>query len=149
MRVLLGLNWLTESWNINQSPPGGLLRFELSHSASAEAIDPETPAGGKNFVNSSSEKFVKIFFEAQTMGQQRRAEVLHAASGNTPDRVFVAIPGCASGPENSCPFEKFQNLVTTAVARQCVETLAHNMNTGGGGGDGGEDGWVSWLADAN
>eukprot|EP01047_Picozoa_sp_COSAG01_P063151 COSAG01_NODE_8139_length_2908_cov_1.915628_2_plen_159_part_00 len=37
VRVLLGLSWLTESWNLNQSPPGGLLRFELSHAASGSA----------------------------------------------------------------------------------------------------------------
>eukprot|EP01050_Picozoa_sp_SAG11_P036891 SAG11_NODE_14269_length_619_cov_0.636538_1_plen_46_part_00 len=29
VRVLLGLSWLTDSWNRDQSPPGGLLRFEL------------------------------------------------------------------------------------------------------------------------
>ena len=34
VRVLLGLSWLTQSWNLNQSPPGGLLRFELGRAAS-------------------------------------------------------------------------------------------------------------------
>lgn len=144
VRVLLGLNWLTESYNINQSPPGGLLRFELSHAASSTMSARNNTAGTEGMTgmdNNSSSKFVKIFFEAQTMGQQRRAEELHGATGNVPDRVAVAIPGCASGPEQSCPFEQFQQLVSTAVNRQCVENL------GGAGkqqarADGG---WPSWL----
>ena len=37
LRVMLGLNWLTDSWNVNQSPPGGLLRFELLRGVSSQA----------------------------------------------------------------------------------------------------------------
>ena len=55
MRVLLGLHWLTESFNGDQSPPGGFLRFELCRQQ-----------GG-----SSGEWFVKVFFESMSMAQQR------------------------------------------------------------------------------
>jgi len=63
---MLGLKWTTESFNPNQSPPGGMLRFELLRDAD------RTP-------------FVKLYFESQSYTQQRSASALDPVS-NAPDR---------------------------------------------------------------
>jgi hypothetical protein len=42
VRLLLGLNWLTESFNVNQSPPGGTLRAR-SHCRFAPPLVHLTP----------------------------------------------------------------------------------------------------------
>ena len=106
LRVLLGLSWLTESWNPNQSPPGGMLRFELLRGPPDSANQPF---------------YVKAYFESQSMDQQRQASPLDAT--NPPDRSFVAIPGCAGGPENSCPFGEFKALALRAVDQECVVSV--------------------------
>ena len=143
VRKLLGLQWLTESYNPNQSPPGGMLRFELLRPSQsspcataltahcAEAAAPascDLCAGGVQhplkIANCSSQDirsycneaghhgahggsggaaaagigYVKVFFESQSQDQVRTAAPLSAApGGQTPDRVFVAIPRCADG----------------------------------------------------
>ena len=40
-----------------------------------------------------------------------------------PDRAFVTIPQCASGPEASCPLERFRQLVLSAIKAECVSTV--------------------------
>ena len=67
---MLGLSWLTDSWNVNQSPPGGLLRFELLRGPADEDNQPF---------------YVKVYFESQSMDQQRTAAPLTASS--PPDRT--------------------------------------------------------------
>ena len=49
-----------------------------------------------------------------SMDQQRTASPLDA--DNVPDRAWVAIPKCAIGPEGSCPFSLFQQLVADATS---------------------------------
>jgi hypothetical protein len=101
VRVLLGLSWLTESWNLNQSPPGGLLRFELSHAASGSADAKYVILYTAMFAcvcfSTRGSRYVKIFFESQSMVQQRNATQLSGQPGSAsgPSRVFAAIPGCA------------------------------------------------------
>jgi hypothetical protein len=106
VRVMLGLSWLTESWNVNQSPPGGLLRFELLRGPPDDEKQPF---------------YVKTYFESQTMEQQRSATPL--TPPQLPDRVFVAIPTCSDGPENSCPFEAFKALALRSLDKSCVKTV--------------------------
>ncbi len=117
--MLLGLSWLTDSWNVNQSPPGGLLRFELLRGPPDAEDQPF---------------YVKVYFESQSMEQQRAITPLipsleqHAdegqeRSGAQPDRVFVAIPTCSDGPEYSCPFEAFKALVLRSMDENCVSTV--------------------------
>lgn len=105
VRLLLGLNWLTESFNVNQSPPGGMLRFELARQADA---------GGW---------FVKAFFESMSMEQQRDVEFALRQGKNQPDRAFIAIPGCTEGPESSCPLEHLKEIALAAVNPSCIETV--------------------------
>ena len=116
---MLGLSWLTDSWNVNQSPPGGLLRFELLRGPPDAEDQPF---------------YVKVYFESQSMDQQRSITPLshptgqrdqqgHENSGAQPDRVFVAIPTCSDGPENSCPFEEFKALALRSMDEDCVQTV--------------------------
>merc|ERR1740117_2619163 len=105
IRALLGLKWLTESYNPNQSPLGGMLRFELLR-------------------DSVGNPFVKIFFESQSYSQQRNASPLGGDDGAVPDRVFVSIPRCAMGPEGSCPFDVFKEIAGLALDTRCVRTTA-------------------------
>lgn len=105
LRALLNLNWVTASYNPNQSPPGGMLRFEL-------------------LTDGGAGKFVKLYFETQSYSQQRSATALSAELGEVPDRSFVAIPKCATGPENSCPLETFKAVAAAALDAACVKSTA-------------------------
>lgn len=109
IRRFLRLNWLTTSFNPNQSPPGGMLIFVL-YSA----------------VNGAQKDFyVKAFFMSQSMRQQRQASPLSAA--DPASRVFAVIPGCADGPELSCPFEDFKRLVLSEIKPECVRLVDPNV----------------------
>ena len=116
---MLGLSWLTDSWNVNQSPPGGLLRFELLRGPPDAEDQPF---------------YVKVYFESQSMDQQRAITPLtrpleqhkhqeEVGAAEQPDRVFVAIPTCSDGPENSCPFEAFKALALHSMDENCVNTV--------------------------
>eukprot|EP00729_Bicosta_minor_P021438 gene21438-6745_t len=59
-----------------------------------------------------------IFFESQSYSQQRSASPLGGDAG-VPDRVFVAIPRCAMGPEGSCPFDVFKEIAGLALDARC------------------------------
>ena len=65
--------------------------------------------------------YVKVYFESQSMDQQRATTPLSGAV--QPDRVFVAIPTCSDGPENSCPFEAFKDLALRSLDVNCVTTV--------------------------
>ena len=108
LRRLLDLNWLTDSYNPNESPPGGFLTFELY---SAPAAGPPAPP----------RYFVKAFFMSQSYDQQREARPLSAAEPAS--RAFALIPRCAGGPELSCPFDDFKRLVLQTVRRECVQLV--------------------------
>merc|ERR1712217_741949 len=87
---------------------GGMLIFVLYSQA--------TPEGGhgKNY-------FVKAYFMTQSMRQQRDASTLSEA--DPASRVFAIIPGCADGPELSCPFDDFKRLVLTQIKPECVQLV--------------------------
>jgi len=106
LRRFLRLNWMTSSFNPNQSPPGGMLIFVLY----------STPRGaeGKDY-------FVKAFFMTQSMRQQREASTL--SEEDPASRVFAIMPGCADGPELSCPFDDFKRLVLSQIKAECVQLV--------------------------
>merc|ERR1712194_517364 len=108
LRQLLRLNWLTESYNQNQVPPGAMLVFGLYAASELKTNAAHTAA---------DQYFVKIYFMTQSMKQQRNLEEL--SDSNPASRVFAVIPGCAHGPELSCPFEDFKRLVLREVKRDC------------------------------
>jgi hypothetical protein len=109
IRQLLRLNWMTESFNPNQSPPGGMLVFVLYSSSEMMLSD-----AAKSY-------YVKAFFMTQPMKQQRESSPL--SEENPASRVFVVIPACAHGPELSCPFADFKQLVLKEIKRECAKLV--------------------------
>ena len=93
---LLGLEWLNESWQRNQTPPTSALAFELWR-----PVDDGDP-------------FVRAYYIAQSLGQMRAAATLSAES--PPSRAPIHIPGC--GVE--CPLDTFTALVRDAADPACV-----------------------------
>merc|ERR1719272_2352176 len=107
-----------------------MLQFELlSRPAAAPAPAPRA-AGRRAFERAPSSGgawpaaasyFVKVYFVSASYEQQRTAAELSPA--HRPDRVFVTIPQCASGPEASCPLEGFRQLVLSSIKAECVTTV--------------------------
>jgi 4-phytase/acid phosphatase len=93
----LGIGWV-EDGMLNETPPGGTLRFELWRSR----------ATGK--------PFVRLVYAAQTLEQMRFAQPLTAA--NPPVEAPVFVPAC-SGADLSCSVERF-----SAAARQVIDPVA-------------------------
>ena len=108
--------------------PGGMLQFELlSRTAAAPApraagrrAFERAPSSGGTWPAAAS-YFIKLYFVSASYTQQRTAAALTPAAG--PDRVFVTIPQCASGPEASCPLEGFRQLVLSSIRAECVSTV--------------------------
>jgi 4-phytase / acid phosphatase len=84
---MLRLSWLMDGYQINDTPPGGALVFELYEPKGASA-------------------FVRLFFTAQSLDQMR------AGDGSHPNRVRVYLPGC---PSMDCPIGTFDAIVQRAV----------------------------------
>jgi 4-phytase/acid phosphatase len=85
---LLGLSWLIEGDQFNDTPPGSALIFEL-----------HKPSG-------AGSAFVRTFFIAQSL------DAMRAGQGNNPLRVPVFVPGC---PSLDCPFVTFNKIVNAAI----------------------------------
>jgi 4-phytase/acid phosphatase len=88
LSALLRLSWLVKGDQVNDTPPGSALIFELHQSS------PGGPA------------FVRAFFTAQTLGAMRAGE------GQNPVKVAVYVPGC---PGFDCPFSTFSRIVKNAI----------------------------------
>ena len=103
LRKLLRLNWLTESFNPNQSPPGGFLMFVLysspspsSSSSSSSSSDGTTEGRAQEASGhmgaeaaeavAGTRYYVKAFFVSQSYRQQREATPLTAADPVRPAR---------------------------------------------------------------
>jgi 4-phytase/acid phosphatase len=86
---LLGLSWLITGDQMNDTPPGSALIFELN-----------TPA------RSGSQPVVRTFFTAQTL------DAMRAGQGEDPVRVPVYVPGC---PAYDCPLATFEKIVGAAI----------------------------------
>lgn len=84
---LLHLSWLMSGYQINDTPPGGALAFEL-------------------YVPSGQAPFVRLFFVAQRLDQMRDG------NGQSPGRVPVYIPGC---PSLDCPLTTLRTIVNGAI----------------------------------
>jgi hypothetical protein len=123
IRKLLRLNWMTTSFNPNQSPPGGMLIFVL-------------------YSDSSSKRhYVKAYFMSQSMRQQRDATKLSAT--DPASLVFAIIPKCSGGPEWSCPFEEFKQLVLSEIKPECVKLVDTKVLREKRHPDGGW--WMYWI----
>jgi len=130
IRKFLRLNWLTTSFNPNQSPPGGMLLLVLYSSTSG----------------TDKSYFVKAFFMSQSMRQQR--EALPLSREEPASRVFAVIPGCADGPELSCPFEDFKRLVLQEIKRECVQLVDPDVLSVAGKDSTTESWWMFLLVAA-
>ncbi len=84
---MLRLSWLVEGDQLNDTPPGSALIFELHRPSRGGA-------------------FVRTFFVAQSL------DAMRAGHGENPLRVPVYVPGC---PSLDCPFTKFTGVVRSAI----------------------------------
>lgn len=84
---LLGLSWLIAGDQLDDTPPGSALIFEL-----------HAPSSGA--------PFVRTFFTAQSL------DAMRAGHGNTLLRAPVYVPGC---PSLDCPIATFSTIVNEAV----------------------------------
>jgi 4-phytase / acid phosphatase len=84
---LLGLSWLIKGDQLNDTPPGSALIFELHERA-----------GGQYFI--------RTVFTAQSL------DAMRAGQGDAPLRVPVYVPGC---PSLDCPFATFGRIVRGAI----------------------------------
>jgi 4-phytase/acid phosphatase len=87
---LLQLSWLMRGYQLNDTPPGAAIVFELHGPADSAKGTP----------------FVRTFFTAQTMNQMRDG------NGASPGRVPVYVPGC---PGYDCPIGTFEQVVNSAI----------------------------------
>ncbi len=92
---MLRLRWLLPGYQINDTPPGAALVFEVRQ-----------PAHG-------GEPFVRVFATAQTLDDMR------TLSANAPERVPVLVPGC---PNLDCPISTFDRVVNGAIDPAFVGT---------------------------
>ncbi len=88
LSTMLGLSWLVPGDQLNDTPPGSALVFEVRQPA----------AGGA--------PFVRTFFNVQSL------DAMRSGSGEHPLRVPVYVPGC---PALDCPLETFGRVVDGAI----------------------------------
>lgn len=86
--AMFGLSWLVPGDQLNDTPPGSALVFEVRR-----------PANGGS-------PFVRTFFTAQTL------DAMRAGRGERPARVPVYVPGC---PSLGCPIDTFARVATAAI----------------------------------
>ncbi len=96
----LGLDWI-EDGRRNDTPPGGALLFELWRE------------------RRSGQRFVRVYYNAQTLDQMRQTQPLSAA--NPPVQAPLFIPGC-SGADLSCSWEDFQTTLRRVIEPAYVST---------------------------
>jgi 4-phytase/acid phosphatase len=82
---LLRLSWAIRGDQVNDTPPGSALIFEL---------------------HGADKPYVRTFFTAQTL------DAMRSGRGEHPERVPVYVPGC---PDLDCPFDTFRTIVGAAI----------------------------------
>jgi 4-phytase/acid phosphatase len=92
---MLRLRWLLPGYQVNDTPPGGALVFEVYR-----------PAAG-------AEPFVRVFFTAQSLEAMRRL------APDQPLRAPVFVPGC---PAFDCPLQTFDRVAGAALDPAFVGT---------------------------
>ena len=93
---MLGLSWLIEGYQRDDTPPGGALVFELWRH----------PVTGAYTVRAS--------YTAQTLEQMRKAQPLTLDS--PPAKAPVFVPGCSTADEGfACSWSQFRRTVEAAI----------------------------------
>ncbi|MDW5264632.1 MULTISPECIES: histidine-type phosphatase [Acidobacteriaceae] len=105
---LLHLNWLLPDQPLNATPPGSALVFELHH-------NPKT-----------NKFYLQVYFMSQTLDQMRYKTPL--TTGHAPSIATIFVPNCSTDATNSCPLDRFQSLVQTAIDRLFVEPVSRKGN---------------------
>jgi 4-phytase/acid phosphatase len=93
---MLGLSWLIEGYQRDDTPPGGALVFELwRHPVTGEYT-------------------VRTYYMAQTLEQMRKA--LPLTLDSPPARAAVFVPGCSTADEGfACGWTEFRNTLEAAI----------------------------------
>jgi len=92
---MLGISWLLEGYQVDDTPPGGALVFELW----------EQPNG---------EFAVSTYYLAQSLEQMRKA--LPLTLDIPPLKSPIFVPGCSTADDKmTCPWKTFQRTVENAV----------------------------------
>ena len=83
------------------------------------------PRAVRGVVRGSLEREAPSDVDAQVFLEELGSPVMedNPNQADGPDRAFVTIPQCASGPEASCPLERFRQLVLSAIKAECVSTV--------------------------
>jgi 4-phytase / acid phosphatase len=87
---MLDLHWKIAEYPADDPPPGGALGFELLRGAKGE-------------------RFVRAFYQAQTMDQLRALTPLTASA--PPARTYIPITGCTRTAKEACPLPRFAAIV--------------------------------------
>ena len=99
---MLGLSWLIQGYQRDDTPPGGALVFELWH----------RPINQENTV--------RTYYMSQTLEQMRKA--LPVTLEGPPAKAPVFLPGCSVANEGlPCDWKAFEHTVETAIDPACVE----------------------------
>ena len=100
--AMLGLSWLIQGYQRDDTPPGGALVFELWH----------RPINQENTV--------RTYYMSQTLEQMRKA--LPVTLEGPPAKAPVFLPGCSVANEGlPCDWKAFEHTVETAIDPACVE----------------------------
>jgi 4-phytase/acid phosphatase len=92
---MLGISWLLDGYQREDTPPGGALVFELSQQGEGEWG-------------------VSTYYLAQSLDQMRKAAPLTLESPPLKSPIF--IPGCSTANQKMlCPWKTFQHAVESAI----------------------------------
>jgi 4-phytase / acid phosphatase len=92
---MLGINWLLDGYQPNDTPPGSALVFELWQQGEAEVV-------------------VSTYYVAQSLEQMRKALPLTLDSPPLKSPIFVS--GCSTADQRmTCPWKVFQHTLENAI----------------------------------
>jgi len=98
----LGLSWLIEGFQRDDTAPGGALVFELWRQ----------PVSG--------EHTVRTYYMSQTLEQMRKG--LPLTLNSPPAKAPIFLPGCSTATEGlACGWKAFQHTIETAIDRAYVQ----------------------------
>jgi 4-phytase/acid phosphatase len=93
---MLELKWKSESYPANSPAPGGALGFEV-------------------LADGAGKRYVRAFYQTQTMDQLRKLTPLTRAT--PPSVVYIDIPGCGTAADaKSCTLDGFSALIDGKLA---------------------------------
>jgi len=98
---ILGIHWLIDGYQPDDTPPGSALVFELWQQDGAEIA-------------------VCTYYLSQSLEQMRKAQPLTVDS--PPPRSPIFVPGCSTADQKmSCPWKDFQHVVENAIDEASVK----------------------------